>query len=116
MLFRSSTCCLILLPLWRILYGKVFLRIIGAEKLLLVGSSASLAKIAQVLKERPELAHQFYTETSSMVRIDGDTSESGSTMLVSFYSSSCPPFVCFFWCGDVLQSHSSSALVSFLLL
>ncbi|KAL3715465.1 hypothetical protein ACJRO7_007234 [Eucalyptus globulus] len=35
----------------------------------------------QVLKERPELAHQFYTETSSMVRVDGESSESGSTML-----------------------------------
>ncbi|KAF8007217.1 hypothetical protein BT93_K1270 [Corymbia citriodora subsp. variegata] len=35
----------------------------------------------QVLKERPELAHQFYTETSSMVRVDGDSSETGSTML-----------------------------------
>jgi exopolysaccharide biosynthesis polyprenyl glycosylphosphotransferase len=54
----GSALCLILLPLWRIFYSWVILRIIGAEKLLLVGSSPALEKVAQVLKERPELGMQ----------------------------------------------------------
>lgn len=57
-MLAGSTLCLILLPLWRIFYGKVVLRIIGAEKLLLVGSSTALANIAKVLQERPELGMQ----------------------------------------------------------
>lgn len=40
----------------------------------------------QVLKEHPELAHQFYTESSSMIRVDGDSSEPASSMLVLVYS------------------------------
>ncbi|OWM77039.1 hypothetical protein CDL15_Pgr002679 [Punica granatum] len=35
----------------------------------------------QVLKEHPDLAHQFYTESSAMVRVDGDSSEAASSML-----------------------------------
>ncbi|KAK4758028.1 hypothetical protein SAY87_019329 [Trapa incisa] len=35
----------------------------------------------QVLKEHPDLAHQFYNESSSMVRIDGNSSEPASSML-----------------------------------
>jgi exopolysaccharide biosynthesis polyprenyl glycosylphosphotransferase len=54
----GSALCLILLPLWRIFYCWAILRVIGAEKLLLVGSSPALEKVAQVLKERPELGLQ----------------------------------------------------------
>lgn len=36
----------------------------------------------QVLKEHPDLAHQFYMESSSMVRVDGDSNEPASSMLV----------------------------------
>ncbi|KAI4378581.1 hypothetical protein MLD38_016041 [Melastoma candidum] len=35
----------------------------------------------QVLKERPELSHQFYTGNSSMIRIDGDSNQPASTMM-----------------------------------
>ncbi|KAK4742816.1 hypothetical protein SAY87_000817 [Trapa incisa] len=35
----------------------------------------------QMLKEHPDLAHQFYNELSSMVRVDGDSSESASSLL-----------------------------------
>lgn len=35
-----------------------------------------------VLRQQPDLVHQFYSEASSMIRVDGDSSESASTMLV----------------------------------
>ncbi|XP_062079676.1 nuclear transport factor 2 [Humulus lupulus] len=35
----------------------------------------------QVLQQQPDLVYQFYSETSSMVRIDGDSTESVSEML-----------------------------------
>ncbi|XP_065874448.1 nuclear transport factor 2 isoform X2 [Euphorbia lathyris] len=34
-----------------------------------------------VLQQQPDLVHQFYTEDSTMIRVDGDSSESASTML-----------------------------------
>ena len=38
----------------------------------------------QVLQQHPDLVHQFYSETSSMVRIDGDSTDSASEILVWF--------------------------------
>lgn len=35
-----------------------------------------------VLRQQPDLVHQFYSEASSMIRVDGDSSETASTMLV----------------------------------
>ncbi|KAK8631056.1 hypothetical protein V6N13_079821 [Hibiscus sabdariffa] len=35
----------------------------------------------QVLQQQPDLVHQFYSEDSTMVRVDGDSSESASSML-----------------------------------
>ncbi|KDP26467.1 hypothetical protein JCGZ_17625 [Jatropha curcas] len=35
----------------------------------------------QVLQQQPDLVHQFYADTSTMIRIDGDATESASTML-----------------------------------
>ncbi|WCJ38217.1 Nuclear transport factor 2 (NTF2) family protein with RNA binding (RRM-RBD-RNP motifs) domain [Euphorbia peplus] len=34
-----------------------------------------------VLQQQPDLVHQFYTEDSTMIRVDGDASESATTML-----------------------------------
>ncbi|TYK24612.1 putative G3BP-like protein [Cucumis melo var. makuwa] len=34
-----------------------------------------------VLRQQPDLVHQFYSEASSMIRVDGDSSETASTML-----------------------------------
>ncbi|KAG8641837.1 nuclear transport factor 2 isoform X2 [Manihot esculenta] len=35
----------------------------------------------QVLQQHPDLVHQFYADSSTMIRVDGDSSESASTML-----------------------------------
>lgn len=40
----------------------------------------------QVLQQQPDLVHQFYSEASSMTRVDGDSTETASTMLVIFPS------------------------------
>lgn len=36
----------------------------------------------QVLQQQPDLVHQFYSDASSMIRVDGDSTESASSMLV----------------------------------
>ena len=38
----------------------------------------------QVLQQQPDLVHQFYSEASSVVRVDGDSTDSASAMLVLF--------------------------------
>ncbi|KDO60354.1 hypothetical protein CISIN_1g0010602mg, partial [Citrus sinensis] len=35
----------------------------------------------QVLQQQPDLVHQFYSDASSMIRVDGDSTESASSML-----------------------------------
>ncbi|XWS47037.1 hypothetical protein CRYUN_Cryun14cG0118900 [Craigia yunnanensis] len=35
----------------------------------------------QVLQQQPDLIHQFYSDASNMIRVDGDSSESASAML-----------------------------------
>ncbi|KAJ0111037.1 hypothetical protein Patl1_01700 [Pistacia atlantica] len=35
----------------------------------------------QVLQQQPDLVHQFYSDTSTMIRIDGDSTDSASAML-----------------------------------
>ncbi|XP_022727505.1 ras GTPase-activating protein-binding protein 2-like isoform X2 [Durio zibethinus] len=35
----------------------------------------------QVLQQQPDLLHQFYSDASNMIRVDGDSSESASSML-----------------------------------
>ncbi|GMJ00751.1 hypothetical protein like AT5G43960 [Hibiscus trionum] len=35
----------------------------------------------QVLQQQPDLVHQFYSDDSTMVRVDGDSSDSASSML-----------------------------------
>uniref|UniRef100_A0A2P2MHP8 Uncharacterized protein MANES_12G036600 n=1 Tax=Rhizophora mucronata TaxID=61149 RepID=A0A2P2MHP8_RHIMU len=35
----------------------------------------------QVLGQHPNLVHQFYADASTMIRVDGDSSESATTML-----------------------------------
>ena len=51
----GSTLCLIVLPAWRILYSRMVLRLIGAERVLFIGSSGVNRQIAQRIAERPEL-------------------------------------------------------------
>ncbi|GMI66413.1 hypothetical protein like AT5G43960 [Hibiscus trionum] len=35
----------------------------------------------QVLRQQPDIVHQFYSDASSMIRVDGDSSESASSMM-----------------------------------
>ncbi|MCS7025704.1 MAG: sugar transferase [Bryobacteraceae bacterium] len=51
----GSGACLVLLPAWRIFYSKVILRILGAERVLLVGSSPALTKLGLHMLEHPEV-------------------------------------------------------------
>ncbi|KAF7804599.1 putative G3BP-like protein isoform X1 [Senna tora] len=39
----------------------------------------------QVLRQQPNLVHQFYSDSSSMIRVDGDSSETATDMLVDFW-------------------------------
>ncbi|MBI3679634.1 MAG: sugar transferase [Acidobacteria bacterium] len=52
----GSTLCLVLMPAWRTVYSKVSLQILGAEKLLFVGTHPLQATIASHLAEHPEFA------------------------------------------------------------
>lgn len=36
----------------------------------------------QVLQQQPDYVHQFYTDASSIVRVDGDSNESASALVV----------------------------------
>lgn len=36
----------------------------------------------QVLQKQPDLIHQFYSDTSKAIRVDGDSSETADTLLV----------------------------------
>lgn len=38
----------------------------------------------QVLQQQPDYVHQFYSESSTMLRIDGNTRDTASGMLVFF--------------------------------
>ncbi|PNX63463.1 G3BP-like protein [Trifolium pratense] len=38
----------------------------------------------QVLRQQPDLVHQFYSDSSSMIRVDGDYSETASDVLVIY--------------------------------
>lgn len=36
----------------------------------------------QVLRQQPSLVHQFYSDSSSMIRVDGDSTEAAQDLLV----------------------------------
>lgn len=42
-----------------------------------------MAQYYQVLQQQPEFVHQFYSDASTMLRIDGSIRESAAAMLVS---------------------------------
>ncbi|KAJ0967425.1 hypothetical protein J5N97_024342 [Dioscorea zingiberensis] len=35
----------------------------------------------QILQQRPDFAHQFYSDSSAMIRVDGDNTETVSGMM-----------------------------------
>jgi hypothetical protein len=39
----------------------------------------------QVLQQNPDLVHQFYSESSTMTRVDGESSDTASAMLVCIF-------------------------------
>ena len=49
----------------------------------------------QVLQQQPELVHQFYSDESTVLRVDGNTRETATAMLVVFHLSSL--LSCSFW-------------------
>ncbi|MBI3209182.1 MAG: sugar transferase [Candidatus Solibacter usitatus] len=54
----GSIFCMFLLPAWRTAYGKVSLMVLGAERLLFVGTHPLQMKLAQFLIDHPEFAMQ----------------------------------------------------------
>lgn len=46
----------------------------------------------QVLQQQPDLIHQFYSEPSRAIRIDGDSTETANTLLVNKSCSQDPIF------------------------
>ena len=46
----------------------------------------------QVLQNQPDFVHQFYSEASTMIRIDGNNRDTASAMLVYFSFSLYLPF------------------------
>lgn len=51
-----------------------------------------MSQYYQFLQQQPDLAHQFYTDASTMVRVDGNDSETATTMQVMFRSNRFCPF------------------------
>ena len=51
-----------------------------------------VSQFYHVLRQQPDFVHQFYTDSSTMIRIDGDSKESASAMLV-FLLSRCRLYV-----------------------
>lgn len=52
----GSFLCLVLLPLWRSIYSKLALQLLGAEKVLFAGTHPLQFKLYDYLQERPEYA------------------------------------------------------------
>ena len=46
----------------------------------------------QVLQNQPDFVHQFYSEASTMIRIDGNNRDTASAMLVYFSFPLCLSF------------------------
>ncbi|KAL7163133.1 hypothetical protein ACSBR2_039266 [Camellia fascicularis] len=44
----------------------------------------------QVLQQQPDFVHQFYSEASTMLRIDGNSRETATTMLIPFQTPAPP--------------------------
>jgi exopolysaccharide biosynthesis polyprenyl glycosylphosphotransferase len=57
-MLAGSLLCLMLLPLWRVVYSKLSLEILGAEKLLFLGTDPLQVMVAEHLEEHPEFAMQ----------------------------------------------------------
>jgi len=57
-MIAGSALCLFLLPGWRVLYSRLVLQMMGAERVLFIGRSEAIRQIAQRICERPELGFQ----------------------------------------------------------
>jgi sugar transferase (PEP-CTERM system associated) len=51
----GSALCLVVLPIWRILYGRLLFHLIGAERVLFIGRSPVIRQIVEQIRDRPEL-------------------------------------------------------------
>jgi len=64
----GSFVCMVILPLWRTIFSKLALQVLGAERVLFVGTHALQLRVAEFLEERPEYAMRpfgFVTEKDS---------------------------------------------------
>ena len=50
----------------------------------------------QILRQQPNLVHQFYSDSSSMIRVDGDSVETAHDVLVCFTHRSTLLFIMMF--------------------
>ena len=55
-----------------------------------------------VLRQQPDYVHQFYSDASTMIRVDGDSKESASAMMV-FLLARCRVYVLRFFLVDFLS-------------
>lgn len=67
----------------------------------------------QILKQQPELAHQFYSADSIMVRVDGDSTQKASEILVneSFFKLFTIIYMFLLCMFDFIYVHSSCGLI-----
>ena len=71
------------LALWVLLFFFPFLRVSngGGGEWVQVGTYF-VGHYYQVLQQQPDFVHQFYSDASTMLRIDGNTGETAASMLV----------------------------------
>ncbi|MCL5742594.1 MAG: sugar transferase [Acidobacteria bacterium] len=67
----ATLSCLVLLPAWRMVYGGIILRRLAAERVLFVGSSATVEELTAHLEENPGLGFRCL---GSVMPEDGEDS------------------------------------------
>lgn len=77
---------------------------LGFCRVLQVGSYF-VGQYYQVLQQNPDLVHQFYSEASTMIRVDADSSDTASAMLViSFWENyTVQIYICMYMCFYVYE-------------
>ena len=65
----------------------------------------------QVLQQQPDFVHQFYTDASTVLRVDGNTRETASAMLVILLNFvSIVMVVCLSICGMIFPEWETLGL------
>lgn len=77
MLFRSDSVSVCMYDMVMYVYVNVW---VGVSQV----GSYFVGQYYQVLQQQPDLVHQFYSDGSTMIRVDGDSTESANEMLVMY--------------------------------